>query len=177
MDTDQEDLVRRAQAGDHEVFIQLVKNLERRMYSVAKSIVRNDADGADAMQETVLKAYKSLPVLKDAAFFNTWIFRILINECNMILRRRERVVVVPEPPERLHAPSPPEKDIDLHNAISRLEEIPRMIVTLHYYQGLTLQEIAGLLELSEGAVKTRLHRARRTLHQYLTEPVERKMNG
>lgn len=173
----QEDQIRRAQAGDSEAFIQLVKGLERQMYSMAKSIVRNDEDCADIMQETVMKAYKALSGLKEPAFFNTWLFRILINECNMILRRRDRVIVMPEPPEHLLISSSFGGDMDLRNAVNRLEEISRTIVILHYYQGLTLQEIAGLLELSESAVKTRLHRARKTLYESLAEPAERKMNG
>ncbi|MEK5236834.1 sigma-70 family RNA polymerase sigma factor [Paenibacillus sp. FSL L8-0470] len=177
MNNGQEDQIRRAQAGDSEAFIQLVKGLERQMYSMAKSIVRNDEDCADIMQETVMKAYKALSGLKEPAFFNTWLFRILINECNMILRRRDRVIVMPEPPEHLLISSSFGGDMDLRNAVNRLEEISRTIVILHYYQGLTLQEIAGLLELSESAVKTRLHRARKTLYESLAEPAERKMNG
>ncbi|WNS45687.1 sigma-70 family RNA polymerase sigma factor [Paenibacillus sp. MMS20-IR301] len=177
MDSNLEELVRRAQGGDSEAFIGLVKGRERQMYSVARSIVRNDEDCSDAMQETVLKAYKAISGLKEASFFGTWIMRILINECNMILRKRERVVIMSEPPEGIHSLSRQETDMDLHNAISGLEEISRTIVTLHYYQGLTLQEIGGLLELPAGAVKTRLHRARKTLYGILTEPAERKMNG
>lgn len=173
----QEDLVRRAQAGDSEVFIQLVKSQERRMYSMAKSMVRSDEDCADAMQETVLKAFKAISGLKEAAYFNTWLFRILINECNLILRKRERVVVMPNPPESVQAISSSVEEMDLRQAIGRLEEISRTIVKLHYYQGLTVQEIAGLLELSESAVKTRLHRTRKTLQQSLEQPVERKVNG
>ncbi|QUL58197.1 sigma-70 family RNA polymerase sigma factor [Paenibacillus tritici] len=176
MDTVQEDLVQRAQAGDSEVFIQLVKSLDRRMYSMAKSMVRNDEDCADAMQETVLKAFKAISGLKEAAYFNTWLFRILINECNMILRRRDRVVVMSEPPERIESSSSSAEDMDLRQAISGLEEVTRTIVKLHYYQGLRLQEIAELLELSESAVKTRLHRARKTLYQSLSQPLERKVN-
>ncbi|MEK3877300.1 sigma-70 family RNA polymerase sigma factor [Paenibacillus sp. FSL M7-0420] len=177
MNTGQEELVRHAQAGDSEVFIQLVKSQERRMYSVAKSMVTNDEDCADAMQETVLKAFKAISGLKEAAYFNTWLFRILINECNLILRKRERVVVMSNPPESVQAISSFAEEMDLRQAIGRLEEISRTIVKLHYYQGLTVQEIAGLLELSESAVKTRLHRARKTLQQSLEQPVERKVNG
>lgn len=177
MDTGQEDLVRRAQAGDSEVFIQLVKSQERRMYSMAKSIVRSDEDCADAMQETVLKAFKAISGLKEAAYFSTWLFRILINECNLILRRRERLVVMSEPPESIQAFSLSAEELDLRQAIDRLEEISGTIVKLHYYQGLAVQEIAGLLELSESAVKTRLHRARKALQQSLEQPVERKVNG
>jgi RNA polymerase sigma factor (sigma-70 family) len=72
---------------------------------MAKSMVRNDEDCADAMQETVLKAFRAISGLKEAAYFNTWLFRILINECNMILRRRDRVVVMSDPPESIETSS------------------------------------------------------------------------
>ncbi|WP_235441454.1 sigma-70 family RNA polymerase sigma factor [Paenibacillus sp. IHB B 3415] len=116
LDTVQEDLVQRAQAGDSEVFIQLVKSLDRRMYSMAKSMVRNDEDCADAMQETVLKAFRAISGLKEAAYFNTWLFRILINECNMILRRRDRVVVMSDPPESIESSSSTAEKTRLHRA-------------------------------------------------------------
>lgn len=144
------------------------------MYSVAKSMVRSDEDCADAMQETVLKAFKAISGLKEAAYFNTWLFRILINECNLILRKRERVIVMSKPPESIESSSATAEDMDLRQAISGLEEVTRTIVKLHYYQGLRLQEIAELLELSESAVKTRLHRARKTLYESLVQPAERK---
>lgn len=143
---------------------------------MAKSMVRNDEDCADAMQETVLKAFKAISGLKEAAYFNTWLFRILINECNMILRRRDRVTVMSDPQESIQSPSSTAEDMDLRQAISGLEEVSRTIVKLHYYQGLRLQEIAELLELSESAVKTRLHRARKTLYHTLSQPIERKVH-
>lgn len=143
---------------------------------MAKSMVRNDEDCADAMQETVLKAFKAISGLKEAAYFNTWLFRILINECNMILRRRDRVIVMSDPSESIQSPSSTAEDMDLRQAVSGLEEVSRTIVKLHYYQGLRLQEIAELLELSESAVKTRLHRARKTLYHTLSQSVERKVH-
>ncbi|MFD2877596.1 RNA polymerase sigma factor [Paenibacillus rhizoplanae] len=79
----------------------------------------------------------------------------------MILRRRDRVIVMSDPPESIQSPSSTAEDMDLRQAISGLEEVSRTIVKLHYYQGLRLQDIAELLELSESAVKTRLHRARK----------------
>ncbi|AIQ68582.1 sigma-70 family RNA polymerase sigma factor [Paenibacillus graminis] len=169
--------VRRAQRGDNEAFIELIQEMELQMYQMAKSIVRKDEDCADAMQESTLKAFKAISTLKQPEFFRTWLFRILINECNMILRRRVQTVTINEmpvtPKER---PSMAER-LDLRTAVHQLEEIPRTLVILHYYQGFPLQHIADLLEMSEGAVKTRLHRARKTLYEWLVDPVEREMNG
>ncbi|MNY58122.1 ECF RNA polymerase sigma factor SigW [compost metagenome] len=67
--------------------------------------------------------------------------------------------------------------IDLREAVYRLEEVSRTIIILHYFQDLPLQQIADILELSESAVKTRLHRARKTLYGWLADPAERKVNA
>ncbi|MFC3748828.1 sigma-70 family RNA polymerase sigma factor [Paenibacillus sp. GCM10012306] len=175
LETDVTEEVRRAQAGDKDAFIHLVKELELQMYTVAKAIVKKDEDCADAMQETVLKAYQSIGGLKEPLFFKTWLLRILINECNLILRKSAKSVVMAELPG-LHRVSPDYEHIDLREAVYQLEEISRNIVILHYFQDLPLSQIADILELSEGAIKTRLHRARKTLYQWLADPAERKVN-
>ncbi|MGM1046337.1 MAG: sigma factor [Bacillota bacterium] len=92
MEFEQEFEVERAKEGNHEAFINLIKPLELQMYNIAKAIVRQDEDCADAMQEAILKAYKSIANLRNPSFFKTWLFRILINECNTILRKRSNVV-------------------------------------------------------------------------------------
>ena len=145
------------------------------MYNVAKSILKKDEDCADAMQETVLKAYKSISTLHKPYLFKTWLFRILINECNGILRRHAKSVAMAEPPGR-HSMSPEFEHIDLREAVYRLEEVSRNIIILHYFQDLPLTQISEILELSEGAVKSRLHRARKTLYRWLADPEERKVN-
>ncbi|WP_019911378.1 sigma-70 family RNA polymerase sigma factor [Paenibacillus sp. HW567] len=177
MNTGLEKQVRRAQRGNNEAFIQLVQGFELQMYQVAKSIVKKDEDCADAMQEATLKAFRSISGLKQPEFFKTWLFRILINECNMILRRRVQTVAITESPSEMNNRLSVAESMDLRTAVLQLEEITRNIVILHYYQGFPLQHIADLLEISEGAVKTRLHRARKTLYEWLADPVERKMNG
>lgn len=176
MEIDLEVEVRRAQNGNKDAFIDLVKPLEVQMYNVAKSIVKNDEDCADAMQEAILKAYKSLSTLNTLSYFKTWLFRILINECNMIRRKRSHTITMAEPPN-LQISSPEYDNIDVREAVYRLEEIPRTIIILHYFQDLPLQQIADILELSEGAVKTRLFRARQTLSQWLADSTERKVKA
>ncbi|XOK62193.1 sigma factor [Paenibacillus elgii] len=75
-------LAAKAKAGDSDAFVSLVRLLENSMYYMAKSILRNDEDVADAMQETILKAFKALPSLREPKYFKTWVLRILINECH-----------------------------------------------------------------------------------------------
>lgn len=75
-----------------DAFIREVREAEAMLYHVSKSILKNDSDCGDAVQETLLKAYEKLPTLKREKFFRTWITRILINECKGILRRRKNVI-------------------------------------------------------------------------------------
>ncbi|WP_251038025.1 sigma-70 family RNA polymerase sigma factor [Paenibacillus albidus] len=171
---EQETWVKRAQKGDKNAFIHLVQTLEMPLYNVAKSILKKDEDCADAMQESVLRAYKGLTSLEHTRYFKTWLFRILINECNIILRKRARTVAMADPPASIGG-SAEADHIDLRDSIDHLDETSRTIVILHYYQDLPLQQIADILEMSGSAVKTRLHRARKILYLSLADPAERKL--
>ncbi|MDQ0494528.1 DUF5643 domain-containing protein [Paenibacillus brasilensis] len=85
-----------ARHGDRKAFVALMKHMESDMYGMARSILRSNEDCADAMQEAMLKAYKSLGELREPRYFKTWLLRILINECHLILRKQKRVVPVAE---------------------------------------------------------------------------------
>ncbi|SMF91653.1 RNA polymerase sigma-70 factor, ECF subfamily [Paenibacillus uliginis N3/975] len=176
MEFEQELEVERAQKGSHEAFIHLTKPLELQMYNIAKAIVRQDEDCADAMQEAILKAYKSIANLRNPSFFKTWLFRILINECNTILRKRSNVVSLFGHEDAQSSTPNTDLNIDLREAVYRLEEVSRTIVILHYFRDLPLRQIAEMLDLNESTVKTRLHRARTTLSQWLANHRERKIN-
>jgi len=167
--------VKSAQQGNKDAFIALIKKMEVRMYNIARAIVKKDEDCADAMQETILKAYKSLPTLRNPAYFKTWICRILINECNTLLRKKSKTVSMADPPEAVFFPKASDEHMDLREAVYRLEEAQRTIVILHYFQDMPIRQIADILELSESTVKTRLYRARMRLTRWLKEPVAREV--
>ncbi|PZD97179.1 RNA polymerase [Paenibacillus sambharensis] len=163
-----------AQRGDREAFVRLIKNVELSLYRVARSIVRRDEDSADAIQETILKAYSGIHALKEPAFFKTWIIRILINECNKILQKRKTVTKVNEHLLNPTCFSDYEK-VDLREAVDRLDEKLRIVVVLYYYEDISLKQIAETLEISEGAIKARLHRARKILAGWLKYTQEGKV--
>lgn len=164
-----------ARKGDKEAFIRLIRVAQHSLYGVARSIVKHDEDCADAIQETILKAWKALPSLKEADYFKTWLFRILINECNQILRREKRTVPSDNLPLEVTTVDNYE-NIDLLEAVNRLEETLRLVVKLHYYEDMPLKQIAEVLETPEGTIKSRLHRARLLLAEYLQGPDERKIS-
>lgn len=169
--------VKRAQNGDREAFIQIFRKLEKELYSLAKSIVKTDEDCADVFQETTLKVYKSLSTLRKPNYFKTWVFRILINECNQLLRMRKRTVVMADVPEEapMSKPYNNHTDVDLQEAVENLDENLRIVISLFYFQDLSIKQIADVLDISQGAVKTRLHRARGLLAQQVKQSREREL--
>lgn len=86
--------VKRAQAGDEEAFVSLIETYKQDLYKIAISMLKNDADAADAMQDTVLSSYENLRGLREPKYFKTWLTRILINHCNRILKERGRMALL-----------------------------------------------------------------------------------
>lgn len=159
-----------------EQFTERVLQAEKTMFHVAFSILHHEADCADAVQEAVLKAYASREKLRKDSFFNTWLIRILMNECYGILRSRSRQLPVVEQAmecredERAYIK---EEYLDLYRAIGQLKEKDRMCVLLFYMEDYTLSQIADILDIPEGTVKSRLNRARLRLRGMLEEPTEK----
>ena len=145
-------------------FVCHIKETETSMYRVAKSILRNDEDCADAVQTAILKAYDKLDTLKQEKFFRTWITRILINECYQILRNRRELVPYEE------YMSDQENYLEyseVFEALMELEDMYRIPFSLHYVEGYSTREIAKFLGISVSNVKIRLSRARIKLQQRL----------
>lgn len=167
-----------AKQGDRDAFISIVKDIESSLFNMAKSILHHDEDVADVLQETILKAYKSIHTLREPKFFKTWAVRILINECNRLLANRSKVLPFAEVP--ISSPSASVSDeydnVDLREAVDRLDEQQRIVVILYYYGDMSLRDVADSLEISESAVKMRLSRARNTLLKNINAFRERKMN-
>lgn len=155
-----------------DAFIREVRNAETMLYHISKSILKNDADCGDAVQETLLKVYEKLPMLKEEKFFRTWITRILINECKGILRKQKKVVPYEDymDNERL---SEENRYHHLYMAIMELPEDLRILVTLYYIEGFSQKEISEILELPEGTIKSRLSRARDFLKVQLSDEEEK----
>lgn len=149
-------------------FAEQVTAAEAMLYHISKSILKNDCDCADAVQETIITAYSKLHSLRDDRFFRTWLCRILINECYRICRANKRVVPLED---YMETECPPEQqdDLGLFEAIMELKTELRLVIVLHYIEGFQTAEIAGMLRIPEGTVKSRLSRARTELKSALGE--------
>lgn len=143
-------------------FTARMEAMQGTLYGVSRTYLRIPADCADAVQEAVLKAWRSLPSLRDASFFETWVVRILINECKAILRRGKRVVLMAELPD---TGTPEGADTAVYEAIFALDIRYRAPFVLYHVEGYSVQEISAMLHLPKGTVTSRLQRARKQLQQ------------
>lgn len=146
-------------------FVQCVRNCERRLYRIAYTMLRNNADCEDAVQEALLKAWNKLNSLREERYFETWLIRILINECrNIWRRRRDRET---ELTDQIAAPDDGENL--LYPALMGMKSTYRTAMELHYIEGYKLKEIAHMLSVPETTVKWRLSKGRSELKKQLGE--------
>ena len=146
----------------------LIIDSERHMYVTARSILSEDEDCADAIQETIVKAFSKINSLKQDAYAKTWLIRILINECYNVLRQKSRQIPMDMETEMAGKVAAESQDYsDLYRAVSRLQEELKLPVVLYYGEDFSVREIAQVLEISEGAVQKRLARARQKLKRIL----------
>ena len=153
---------------------QLILASEDSMYHVAKSLLYNDADCQDAIQETIAKAFDKIGTLKQDTYAKTWLIRILINECYTILRKSSKLTSLDMMDEQTKAEkimTTKEKAdySELYQAINALKEELRLPVILYYIEDFNIREIAQILDITEGAVQKRLARARGKLRCNLRE--------
>ena len=146
-------------------FIRRVRGCERRLYRVARTMLPSEADCEDAVQEALLKAWARLDTLREEAYFETWLMRILINQCKTFYRRRPRGEV--ELTEDI--PCAETGDSSLLDALMKLPEKPRVALELHCIEGYDVKACARMLGVPEGTVKWRLHQGRKLLKRELGE--------
>lgn len=142
-----EQLLKEIQNGNKEAFTQFILENQQKYYKVAKTILHDDNDIADSLQNTLLYAYKHRKKVKDMNFFNTWIVRILINECKKIYNRNKKVHYLEDETEIAEKNvSFEDEKSNFYFLIRSLEEKDRQIFTLYYVYGLTIKEIRKSLK-------------------------------
>jgi RNA polymerase sigma-70 factor, ECF subfamily len=170
---DQRTLVEQAGRGDHDAFALLASASATRLDAAARLILRDPELARDAVQNTLLRAWRDLPGLRDPDRFEAWLHRLLVNSCLDEARRRRRrpieVEIQPSDEPALVDTSRALADRDLvERALRRLDPEHRALVVLHYYLGYPLPEAATTLGISLPAAKSRLHRAMLALRRALT---------
>lgn len=170
---DDGDLVELTLRGHPEAFATLVERYDRAVYHLAYRTLRDVEEARDATQEAFFKAFRSLRTFKQGAKFSTWIFAITYHACCDRLNRRKHYVGE-ELPDRADAAPGPEAQVialddasRLRAAIEALPEKYRSVITLFHLQGKQYEEIASVLGLPMGTVKTHLFRAKEQLRRLL----------
>ena len=151
-----------------QAFTLRVRAMERRLYRIAHAILLRDHDCADAIQEAVFKGWMKKGGLRDEAYFETWMIRILINECRSLLRRRKNEAVPYLDQMDSGCQEEAVEDIHLRRCLLALPEKYRMPLLLHHLEGYRLDEISAMLDVPQGLVKSRLHQARKKMQALLT---------
>jgi RNA polymerase sigma-70 factor, ECF subfamily len=180
-----EELVAAARSGDRPAFEELVERHERRAYHIAFDFTRDGEDAKDLSQEAFLKAFINLKNFDGRSTFYTWFYRILVNLCLDYKRRHKRApaaefdetaVSQMEPSHEPARPRSPEQQVLARQISSKvgaaLEALParqRVAFVLKNHQGLSIKEIAELMDTAEGTVKVHLHRAVTALRERLAE--------
>lgn len=160
--------VSKAKKGDKEDFLGLIDENRLNLYRVARGILKDKEDIEDALQNTIIKSFQKINSLKKNEYFRTWIIRILINECNEILRKNKRVTHLDDnTATEIYSDS--YENMDLTSAINSLSEELRLTTVLFYFEDMSLKDIAKMLKIPEGTVRSRLTRARVKLREVMSE--------
>jgi RNA polymerase sigma-70 factor (ECF subfamily) len=169
-DLDDTTLVVRAREGDVRAFSELAQRHQAALYRLALRLVGDSDDAQDALQDSLLDAWRRLDRFRGDSAFTTWAYRIVTNRCLDLLRRRRETVGIEAVEDRLAAPDTPEHtaEVDagleaLRRALRRLPDDQRACFVLRELEGLGYTEIAEITGASETAVRGRIHRARTTL--------------
>jgi RNA polymerase sigma-70 factor (ECF subfamily) len=185
---DETELVERARARDGNAFRTIMQTYNRRLYRIARSILRNDSEAEDVVQEAYVRAFTHLETFRGDSSLATWLSRITMNEALGRLRVRRPMADLaaceaqgPEA-EIIQFPhsarSDPEKAMAqrqllqlVEQATDRLPEVYRTVFIMRVIEGMSVEETAEFLEIRPETVKTRLHRARRLVREQLDEQI------
>ncbi|WP_287321435.1 RNA polymerase sigma factor [Mesorhizobium sp.] len=177
-------LVGRALAREGGAFHTIIKMHNQRLYRIARSVVRNDSEAEDIVQEAYVRAFAQLGDFRGESSLATWLSRIVINEALGRLRKRRRTVAMPQnlQAEIIKFPLNPSDDPErmmaqrqilelVERATDRLPDVYRTVFVARVIEGLSIDETAELLDVRPETVKTRLHRARALVRKALADQI------
>lgn len=187
-----EAIVDRVLAGETALYEIIIRRYNQRLYRVVRSIVRDESETEDVMQDAYVRAYEHLAQFAGRAQFRTWLTRIAVHEALARVQRARRFerpsrqedfegdamdlfASSQRTPEQQAADS--ELRIMIENAVTRLPDLYRSIFVLRDVENLSIEEVASILDLSETTVKVRLHRARRALRKMIFNQAGQQLMG
>lgn len=145
----------------NEIFVNGINENRLSFYKTAKAILKSEEDVEDALQDALEMAYKNIEKLNEERYFKTWMTRIIINKCYDILRKKSKVIPFEsEFVENVEEKSNFSEKVEMQMILDKLDKDFKEIVILYYYNNFKQDEIARILDIPKGTVKSRLHRAK-----------------
>ena len=161
----QHELVEQARAGDHDAFAQLATASFPRLYRTANLILRDSESANDAVQDALMQAWRHVRAIRDPGSWDAWLHRTTVRACYKVARKEKRRTLVElhvTPDPEVAGPPDPSAGLDerdrLGRELDRLDIDQRTVIVLHYYLDLPLVDVAEILDIPAGTVKSRLHR-------------------
>ncbi|WP_026906821.1 sigma-70 family RNA polymerase sigma factor [Paucisalibacillus globulus] len=161
-------VIKRAIKGDDTAFLQVMKAYKVDLYKTAIAYLKNEHEAMEAIQEVTFRAYKKIHTLREPSYMKTWLIRIMINYCNDQLKLKKRIIVSEEQIHSLGA-TDNHTVMEIQDAMGQLDDTSREVLTLMYFHGLKIKEIAVVMGRPEGTVKTWLNKALNKFRDILEE--------
>lgn len=164
-----EELLSKAILGDKDAFTDIILEYEQELYKIARMRLNNDYDICEAVQSTMILAYKHIKKVKNTNYLKTWIVRILINECKKIYKKNKKQILEDTQMEEV---IDTKNDYDLVNSelnfnllLRTLDYEERQILILYYSSVFSIKEVSNILHINENTVKTKMRKAKSKLKE------------
>ena len=164
-------MAKKAIAGNDDAFLSLMFAHKEALYRTALAYLKNEEDALEAVQEVTFRAYEKINTVKNPEYAKTWIIRIMMNYCRDVLHKRKRFVI----DEGMIAQQGISEDytyLEVEEALGTLTDEQRELVHLKYLHDVKIKDIAEMTFTPEGTVKTRLHKALKSLRLFFEEKGE-----
>ena len=165
-----EELIEKAKRGNKDAFTSLIMGIENDLYKIAKTRINNEADIDDAIQETMIEAYKKIKKLRQPQKLKKWVITILVNKCNKIYRKKYKKDVSIEEYDLdkyivSNNYSRVDDDLNFYSLLKKLKYEERIIIILYYMEQYPINDIKDILKMNENTVRTHLYRARKKIKE------------
>ncbi|HDR68577.1 MAG TPA: RNA polymerase sigma factor [Bacteroidaceae bacterium] len=177
----------RVKGGDKEAFTWVVDAYKDMVYTICLRMLINESDAEEAAQDIFLKTFRSIQFFQGKSKLSTWIYRISYNHCISVIRSKVKVIDLVEEVDEseinentfngLHTLSEKDREKHVRKAIEALAETDAVLVTLFYYEELSVNEIADITGMTSSNVRIKLHRARKKLYEVLNKQLKSEIES
>lgn len=173
------DLIKKVQSGDELAFKQLTATIENDLYKIARTRLNNYEDIKDAVQNTMIIIYEKSKKIRNIEYFKTWMFKVLINECNKIYNSNKKNIevynqIVTDYDFNTYEDSiqDAQNRINFESIINKLNYEEKIVLTLYYNSNLSCKQISNILKTNVNTIKSRLTRSKNKLKKYYEEDLK-----